>query len=345
MDDASPFHPYNVPTPMMTGANRSFFLLRTMIRQHTTLGRTGLTSSIVGLGCGGASRLGLRKGRTMQEAANLVSQALDLGITFIDTAKLYGTEPAVGMALRGRRREGAVISTKLLPLTPDGRVDASHVSAQIDDSLAVLGLETIDVMHLHGLTLPDYDRVIDGCLPVLERAQRDGKIRFIGVTERWNDDLPHAMLDRALDDDHFDVIMVGCNMLNSSARRSILPKAQRKGVATLLMYAVRSAFSDPVLLKDLCARLVASGEIPGDRIDLDDPFGFLLHDGAAATLTEAAYRYCRHLPGVDVVLTGTSQLAHLRENIAALESPPLPEAHLKRLDALFGRVVSATGDK
>lgn len=313
-------------------------------RQQTALGRTGLSSSIAGLGCGGLSRLGLRKGATLNEAVDVVRQALDLGITFIDTAKVYGTEPAIGMALRGRR-EGVVISTKLTPLTPDGRVDATFVNDQIDDSLKVLGVESIDIMHLHGITPSNYDLVIQDCLPLLQRAQRDGKIRCIGATEFWNEDLTHAALDRALDDDLFDVIMVGCNMLNSCARRSILPKARRKGVATLLMFAVRRVFADPALMRAICERLIASGELERDRIDLDDPFGFLLRDGAASTLTEAAYRYCRHLPGVNVVLTGTSNVVHLRENVAAIEGPPLPEAHLRTIDELFGCVRSVTGEK
>jgi aryl-alcohol dehydrogenase-like predicted oxidoreductase len=122
-------------------------------RQLTTLGRTGLETTVAGLGCGGLSRLGLRKGGSMRDAANVVSQALDLGIRFIDTAKVCGTEPAVGMALKGRR-DGVVVSTKLTPLTPEGRVAASFIDSQIDDSLALLGLETIDVMHLHGLRPP-----------------------------------------------------------------------------------------------------------------------------------------------------------------------------------------------
>jgi L-galactose dehydrogenase len=280
----------------------------------------------------------------MRDAANVVSQALDLGIRFIDTAKIYGTEPAVGMAVRGRR-DGVVVSTKLTPLTPDGRVDASFVSSQIDDSLSVLGLETIDVMHLHGVTPTDYERVVDGCLPLVQHAQREGKIRHIGISELWNEDLSHTMLDRALDDDCFDVIMVGCNMLNSSARRSVLLKAERKGVATLIMFAVRKVFADLELLREICGRLVASGEISAEKIELGDPFGFLVRDGDARSLTEAAYRYCRHLAGTSVVLTGTSRREHLVENIASIEGPPLSQESLRWIDGLFGRVVSVTGEK
>lgn len=75
------------------------------------------------------------------------------------------------MALKGRR-DGVVVSTKLTPLTPDGRVDASFVSSQIEDSLSVLGLETIDVMHLHGVTPFDYERVVDGCLRIRRCLRR-----------------------------------------------------------------------------------------------------------------------------------------------------------------------------
>ena len=280
----------------------------------------------------------------MHDAADLVRYALDLGISFLDTAKLYGTEPAVGAALQGRR-EGVVVSTKVVPLTPDNQVDANHITRQIDESLRVMGLETIDVMHLHGVLPLDYERVIDECLAPMERARRDGKIRFIGVSEFWNQDLAHDMLRKALDDDHFDVILVGCNMLNSSARQFVLPQAQKKSVATSLMFAVRRAFADTQLLREICARLIAAGEIRSDIIDPDDPFGFLLDDGDAVTLTEAAYRYCRHLAGVNVVLTGTSDRGHLRQNIESIEKPALRDEDLRRIEAIFGGVHSVTGEK
>jgi L-galactose dehydrogenase len=79
-------------------------------------------------------------------------------------------------------------------------------------------------------------------------------------------------------------------------------------------------------------------------LDVDDPLGLLLAPDGATMLTEAAYRYCRHLPGVNVVLTGTGDRAHLRQNIAAIEASPLPQHHLRRIDALFGRVDYITGE-
>ena len=68
--------------------------------EYTTLGKTGLKVSVAGLGCGGFSRLGLKAGKSEDEAARLIHQAVDLGINFIDTAPSYGTEGVVGKALK-----------------------------------------------------------------------------------------------------------------------------------------------------------------------------------------------------------------------------------------------------
>ena len=76
----------------------------------------------------------------------------------------------------------------------------------------------------------------------------------------------------------------------------------------------------------------------------DDPLGFLLGDGGAASLPEAAYRFARHEPGCHVVLTGTGSVDHLAENVASINGPPLPADHLPRLQALFGHIDSVTGD-
>jgi aryl-alcohol dehydrogenase-like predicted oxidoreductase len=61
-------------------------------------------------------------------------------------------------------------------------------------------------------------------------------------------------------------------------------------------------------------------------------------EGGASSVVEAAYRFCRHEPGADVILTGTGNVAHLEENLHALQAPPLPAGVLARLEALFGKV-------
>ena len=70
-----------------------------------------------------------------------------------------------------------------------------------------------------------------------------------------------------------------------------------------------------------------------------DPLGFLVHPGGASSVIDAAYRFVRHEPGVDVVLFGTGDVGHLRTNIDSLLKPPLPQADRDRLAGLFGHLV------
>jgi L-galactose dehydrogenase len=107
---------------------------------------------------------------------------------------------------------------------------------------------------------------------------------------------------------------------------------------------VRRALSRPERLKTLCADLVKKRVIRPGVLDADDPLGFVLRESGATTLPEAAYRFCRHEPGVDVVLTGTGNPEHLRANVASIIKPALPEAVLTRLEALFGSVDWLTGN-
>ena len=90
-------------------------------------------------------------------------------------------------------------------------------------------------------------------------------------------------------------------------------------------------------------QLAADGEVPPALADSDDPLGFLVHpgghDGGASSVIDAAYRFVRHEPGVDVVLFGTGDPEHLRTNLASLLAPPLPEADRARLASLFGHLV------
>jgi aryl-alcohol dehydrogenase-like predicted oxidoreductase len=79
--------------------------------------------------------------------------------------------------------------------------------------------------------------------------------------------------------------------------------------------------------------------LPRWLADAPNPLGFLLHEGGARTITEAAYRFVRHEPGVDVVLFGTGDPDHLRSNIAALLAPALPLADRQTLSKLFGHLV------
>jgi len=133
--------------------------------------------------------------------------------------------------------------------------------------------------------------------------------------------------------------MVGFHMMHQNARERVFPLTRANRVGTLLMFVVRNIFSRPELLRTTIRNLVAAGELPQWLTEGPDPLEFLLHESGASTIPDAAYRFVRHEPGVDVVLFGTGDPEHLRTNIASLLKPPLPKPDRERLAALFGHLV------
>ena len=309
---------------------------------YLTLGRTGLHVSEMGIGAGGPSRLGQRDNlRSEAESVDLLLRGLDAGVNFIDTAEAYRTEGIVGAALAQRDRGQIVISTK--KRLRNENITAADLRAGLHESLRRLRSDYVDIYHLHGLRPEQYDYYRNEIVPVMQDLQQDGKIRFIGVTEHWNGDLGHRMLQRALQDDVWDVVMVGFNLLNQTARQSVLAAAIEKNIGTLIMFALRRALSRPDKLRAALRALIESGEVDAGDIDLDQPLGFLLADSAAASIPDAAYRFCRAEPGAHVILSGTGNPQHLADNLASFARPPLPPAHIARLKRIFRDVISVTG--
>ncbi len=311
--------------------------------QTVRLGRTNAEVSVAGLGCGGHSRLGMARGADAHHAAGVVRRALDLGVSFIDTARAYGTEEAVGEGIAGRRGE-VFVSTKASPGRGGALTTAAELTESLEGSLRRLRTDHVDVFHLHGVQSGQYDHCAQVLVPEMKRQQAAGKIRFLGITEQFGGDTGHAMLPRALADDHFDVIMVGFNLVNPSARERVFPLTRAHDVGTLIMFAVRRQLSDPAALKEAVAGLIARGEVDGGQVDASDPLGFLRDHAGTGSVVEAAYRFCRHEPGAQVILTGTGDIAHLEANLAAIQGPPLPADVLERLTRLFGRVDSVSGN-
>jgi aryl-alcohol dehydrogenase-like predicted oxidoreductase len=267
-----------------------------------------------------------------------------MGITMFDTARVYQTERPLGLAFRGRRRDQVVLSTKGPYLDDEDQLLTSQAfSENLDTSLRELGVDTIDLYFIHGLQLEHYNASRERYLPVLERARREGKIRFIGVTEAFESDTRHAMLQRAVQDDTWDVVMVGFNLLNPSARHRVLSTTHQKGIATLGMFAVRRGLIDESWLRILLQRLADRGEVDPSLLASPDLMERLALHGVSKTLAEAAYRFAAFEPGMDCVLSGTGSAEHLRANLASVQRGPLPAATLSRLDQLFGKIDSLSG--
>jgi L-galactose dehydrogenase len=313
--------------------------------QLTTLGRTGLQVSVAGLGCGGHSRLGQSYGATEAESVAVIHRALDLGVNLVDTAQVYGTESIVGKALRGRR-DDVVVSTKALPIHKDRPLKPKRLRRSVEKSLSTLRTDHIDLFFVHGMQVRDIHHTREVLVPELLALKDKGLVRHLAASEAFASDNGHESLGQSLDagDDWYDVLMVGHNPFNPSARDRVLPVTEERDIGVLVMFAVRKSLASPEGVRRVVHGLIERGDLDRALVDEGDPLGFLLGEDGASSYSEAAYRFARHEPGCHVVLTGTGSVDHLAENVAAINGPPLPVDHQKLLQQLFGHVDSVTGD-
>jgi L-galactose dehydrogenase len=177
--------------------------------RYRQLGASGLMLSTVGFG---ASALGGVFGTVDQDAATrAVRTALDLGVTFFDTAPFYGdtlSELALGRALSGVARDRYVLATKV------GRYgaevfdfSAARIAASVDESLIRLGVGHLDLVQCHDIEFAPPERIVEEALPALERLRAQGKVRAIGITglplAAFRAVLAHARVDSVLSYCHY----------------------------------------------------------------------------------------------------------------------------------------------
>lgn len=304
--------------------------------ETTTLGRTGLTVSVAGLGCGGNSRIGIGRDLPRADCVRIVREALDQGINFIDTAEAYGTEDIVGEAIEEAGRDRAVISTKAFYVEGGTLRTGAEVVERLHASLASLRTDHVDVFHVHAVKPDDYPYVREEIVPALLKARDAGLFKHLGITETPPRDNEQTMLPVAIADDVWEVIMVAYHMMNQRPGQTIFPVTHEKGIGTLIMFAVRNIFSRPEQLRATLRELADNGTIPAELAEQAEPLEFLLGEGGAESLTDAAYRFARHAEGVDVVLFGTGSIDHLKANVRSINAPPLPQETTRTLHTLFG---------
>lgn len=261
------------------------------------LGKTGLEVSLVGLG---GFHIGIQE--TDAEGVKIVQSAVDRGVTFLDNCWDYNggkSELRMGKALaEGGRRDKVVLMSKI-----DGRSKKACLD-QIDQSLARLKTDRIDLMQIHEIIRPGdpADCFKDGgCVEGLLEAQKAGKIRFLGFTGHKDPDIHLAMLAEA--DKHgfaFDAVQMPLNVMDAHYRsfeKKVLPVLVEKGIAVLGMKPMGS--------------------------------GIILEAGVCGPVD--CLHYAMSLP-TSVVITGCDSMGVLDQAIdAALRFRPLDDAERAKL--------------
>ncbi|WGS18230.1 MULTISPECIES: aldo/keto reductase [unclassified Bradyrhizobium] len=322
--------------------------------QLRVFGRTGMQLSVLGFGCGAVGGLMVRGDAADQERT--VARAIAAGVNYFDTAVQYGngaSEQNLGRVLRQLKPPNVVVGTKVR-LQPGefGRV-ADTVRLSLEGSLARLGLDQVDIFHLHnpiteaggGATL-SARQVLDEVVPAFMRLRDQGKVRFLGMTAVGET----VALQQVIDARVFDSAQVVYNMLNPSAGEDLPPGYPAQDYGRLFDHT-KSAGVGVVGIRVLAGgALSASAERHPIAGPAPEPIGSamsydadidrarrllpLVEDGFAASLTEAATRFALSHPAMGTILVGMATPQQFEEALAAVQKGPLPQAALDRLSAL-----------
>lgn len=295
--------------------------------EHRPLGNTGLCVSALGFG---ASPLGGVFGPVGQaEADRAVRAALDLGISFFDSAPYYGAtlaESVLGRALQGIPRDRYVLATKVGRY---GKADfdftPSRVIASVDESLARLRTDHIDLIQCHDIEYVPLGPVIHETLPALERLKESGKVRFIGITG-----YPLSIFRRVLAVRPVDTVLSYCHYtLANRQLAALLPELQSRSVGVISAAPLAMGLLTepgppawhpaPEALKDACRKAAAHCTARG------------------ADLTDLALAFALRPPEIAVTLVGMAGEEQVRRNVAAA-SVPVDEVLLAEVEAILAPV-------
>ena len=279
------------------------------------LGDSGLRASRVGLGCNNfGGRLDLERTRAVVQAA------LDVGVTFFDTAEIYGnggdSERFLGDALAGRR-DGAVIATKFGWGREFGDGSPGNVRGAIDGSLERLRTDYVDLYYLHK---PDPATPIADTLIVLDELVRAGKVRAIGCSNFSTEQLAVADgVARELGLTRFTVLQNQYSLLERGDDDAVLPLCRELGVSYIPYFPLASGLLTGKYRRGEPApegTRLEGREIANDRLErveactaFAEERGHSLHELAICALAST--------PGVGSIIAGATKPEQVRANVAA----------------------------
>ena len=309
--------------------------------EFRTLGKTGLNVSLLSLGTGGARQLGQSQGMSQAQQTTLVRSALDLGVNLIDTSSEYGeSETILGHALKEVPRDHYNICTKWPPWV-DGQlaVDPTLLVNSLERSLKRLQTDHVEILLFHGPRANEYHSLVERFYPTMEKLQSQGKIGSIGLSTQYAGEPAQTVANMALKEnpDIWDTIMLKYGILNQAAAQETLPLAIKNNVGIMNMAAVRVKLPDPTLLQELIIEWAQQGYIEPDSLPVENPLNWLVHDDVISVVG-AGYKFAADHPAVATVITGTSNISHLKENAVALEKPYLSAEDTNLVKKLFSEI-------
>ena len=282
------------------------------------LGDSNLRVSRVGLGC---NNFGGRIDRAATRA--VVDAALDVGITFFDTADIYGncgeSERLLGEILEGRR-DRVVLATKFGNDMADGatsRGSAAYARQSIEDSLQRLRTDYVDLYYLH---VPDPSTPIAETLGVLDELLREGKVRAIGCSNFSAEQLAEA--DRVAREDgtaSFVAVQNHYNLLERADDDGVLPLCRELGVAYIPYFPLASGLLTGKVRRGQPGpegTRLAGRTFDDERFDRVESFErFAAERGRS--LLELAISALASTPGIASVIAGATRPEQVRSNDAA----------------------------
>jgi aryl-alcohol dehydrogenase-like predicted oxidoreductase len=297
-----------------------------------------LEVSVVGLGCNNFGRR-----LDFDATSAVVDAALDSGITFFDTADVYGgtkSEEYLGRAL-GRRRDEMVIATKFGSAVDEQRKGArpEYVRQAVEDSLRRLGTDRIDLYQLHR---PDPEVPIEDTLGALEELVQAGKVREIGCSNFSADQLREAEQATREGAARFVSVQNEYSLMHRQPEQDVLTECERLGIAFIPYFPLANGLLSGKYRQGQNApagsRLDSSR---GDRVlternlaIVEDLIGFSERRGH--NILELAFSWLLARPAVASVIAGATSPEQIRSNAGAA-GWKLTDAELAEVDSIVAR--------
>jgi len=319
-----------------------------------SFGRTGLKVSLLGFGCGAVGGLMVRGTQADQERA--FARAIDAGVTYFDTAAIYGdglSEQALGRVYRQLKPPDFIYGTKVRVHPSEKTNIRAAIMASVEASLKRLGLERADILHLHNPVTNDgagnfltAEQVLQEVVPAFDALRQQGKIDVSGFTATGDTEALLKVLDAGV----FASAQVSYNLLNPSAATR-LPKDYPAQDYGQMFERTQATGAGVIGIRTLAGgALSGSAERQPNASPPPDPIGSamsfnsdlaragrfipLVEQGFAGSLAELATRFSISSPAMGTSLMGLATLDQLEQAIAAVEKGSLPATALKQIAAI-----------